>query len=132
MATLSQQQLGIDQITGMPNHVTVTTTVRVDLDQLEEFLLNAGLILELGSSLWGIDGNTFNGGNDHLLSFSPQKITGDGIYTFSQVVHTSVINEDDSWLNRDDEIAAKLDLTSKSPIFPFHTSSWTGTIYGKW
>jgi hypothetical protein len=112
----------------MPDQVKVTTTVRVDLDKVDEFLLNVGLILELQSTIWGIKRKLSDTERTNLFSFPEQRITKDGIYTFSKIVLSDALGEDNVFISRRAEIAASFDLTSKTPIFPFNISIWTNII----
>jgi hypothetical protein len=117
MASLSNPHFQIDILTGMPNDYVVTGTVNVELSQFEMFLVNAGLPLELESNLWGDDGG-LNGADDHLVSFTAQKITGPGTYSFSTTVPIGKLNEDHSWFDQTDEIYNRFSMVSKSELFP--------------
>jgi hypothetical protein len=136
MATLSQPELSLNQVTDMPDHVNVTTTVRINLDQVDEFLLTVGLILELQSTVWEIKRKMAEIDSKNIFSFPEQRITKDGTYTFSKIVASNVLGEDNYnflpprnfLLNRGAEIAASFDLTSKTPIFPFNISISTEII----
>jgi hypothetical protein len=116
----------------MPNQARVTATVRVELSPWVRFLIQNELVdVVLQSSVWGIDGNIWNGRNDHLFNFSDQIITGEGNYTFSTIVPRRLLNEDHSWFNRDDEIAASISLVSSDSSFPLNIRTSTPIIRGE-
>ncbi|WP_445246394.1 hypothetical protein [Microcoleus sp. OTE_8_concoct_300] len=147
------QEIEVDSLTGMPNDPTVNTrvtalknarlqidlfgrrqslarvtaTIKVELDTLA-ILLNSNFLLQ--SSVWGIDGGIFSNGNDHLFNFSNQIITGEGTYAFSRVVPRSVLNEDRSWFNNCDEIAASFNLVSYDSFFPVNKKAMTPILTG--
>lgn len=93
----------IDPLTGNSYQSEVTTLVDVELTPSDMALIQSGRPLTLESSFWGDDGQ-FNGGDDFLFSFTPQNITQSRTYTFSQVVYSSVFNEDNSLFDDWDEI----------------------------
>jgi hypothetical protein len=114
------------------NQARVTATVKVELSPLVKFLIEADFVdFTLKSTVWGIDRGYFTNGNDHLFNFSDQIITGEGNYTFSQVVPRSALNEDRSWFDNRDEIAASFSLTSSDNAFPLNLTAWTNTITGR-
>jgi hypothetical protein len=131
MATLSTQNLQIDELTGMPHDVRLTATVTVELNRIERALLKSGEVdFILQSSVWGIDGNLLNGDNDNLFYFSDQTMTREGTYTFSRIVPRHVLNEDHSRFNRDDEISASFSLRCFDRDFPIDTSIMTPIYRG--
>jgi hypothetical protein len=114
------------------NLARVTATVKVELSPLVRFLVQADLVdFTLKSTVWGIDSGYFGNGNDRLFNFSDQLITGEGNYTFSKFVPRSVLNEDHSWFDNRDEVAAKFTLTSSDNAFPLNLTAWTNTITGR-
>jgi hypothetical protein len=114
------------------NLARVTATVKVELSPLVKFFIQEDLVdLTLRSSVWGIDGGIFRNGNDHLFNFSDQIITGEGNFTFSKFVPRSVLNEDRSWFDNRDEIAASFSLTSSDSALPVNLTAWTNTITGR-
>lgn len=128
MATLSKANLEIDLLNGRPNYAKVTATVKVNLDQFDEFLLSGGLHLDLQSSVLGggpigdiLRPNVQE--NDLLFSFPNQKITAAGTYTFSKVVPRRLLDEDQSSFDDRDEILTSFSLVSKNPLFPLNTIS---------
>jgi hypothetical protein len=116
MATLSNPTFQVDILTGVST-VDVTGTVYVDLSPFETFLVNAGLPLKLQSDLWGNDGD--NGADDdHLISFTPLSITAPGTYTFKATIPTGVLNEDNAWNDKRDEVYNVFRITSETNLFP--------------
>ncbi len=114
------------------NLARVTATVKVELSPWVRFAIQEDLVdITLQCSVWGIDGGIFNNRNDHLLNFSEQIITGEGNYTFSTFVNRRVLNEDHSWFDNRDEIAAKFSLTSSDSALPVNLTAWTNTITGR-
>jgi hypothetical protein len=128
MASLSNPNLQIDILTGEPN-VRVTGTVHVELSQFETFLVNAGLPLYLESSLWGNDGG-LTGRNDHLFSLPTQQITAPGIYTFSAILPSETLNEDDGFGNRGDEVFKLFRMVSGTNLFPVNVEARSWDIKG--
>jgi len=145
---LAPQEINVDPLTGMANNPTgnargpwpslfgvlALTNARLQIDlfgrrqsqarvtvsieiQLNIFNTNRSDLV-LKSRVLGIDGNIFNGYHDRLITFPDQIITKGGTYTFSAVVPRSVLNEDHSWFNRDDEIAARFSLLSPPTDIP--------------
>jgi hypothetical protein len=109
----------------------VTATVKVELSPYVKFLIREDLVdILLQSTVWGIDGNLLNGGDDHLFNFSNQTITRDGTYTFSKYVPRRWLNEDHSWFNNDDEIAASISLASSDSAFPLNKRIMTNMVRG--
>ena len=129
---LRDPQLGI-QTFSYTNQAEVTATVRVELSPFVRFLIEEDLVdITLQSSVWGIDGGFF-GRNDHLFNFSDQLITGEGTYTFRTYVNRRVLNEDNSWFNQGDEIAAKFSLTSSDPaVAGVNLTAWTNIVHGRY
>ena len=114
------------------NQARVTATVKVELSPLVKFFIQEDFVdITLQCSVWGIDGGIFKNGNDHLFNFSDQIITGEGNYTFSTFVNRRVLNEDHSWFDNRDEIAAKFSLTSSDSALPVNLTAWTNTITGR-
>jgi len=124
--------LGI-QTFSYTNQAEVTATVRVELSPFVRFLIEEDLVdITLQCSVWGIDGGFF-GRNDHLFNFSDRLITGEGTYTFRTHVNRSVLNEDRSWFNQGDEIAAKFSLTSSDPaVAGVNLTAWTNIVHGRY
>jgi hypothetical protein len=117
----------------MPNQARVTATVRVELSPGTKFLIESGFVdIILQSTVWGIDGNIWNGGNDHLFDFPNQIIYEEGNYTFSRVVPRRLLNEDHSWFNRDDEISATIRMVSSDSAFPINIRTSTPIIRGEY
>ena len=130
MATLSNPTFEVDFLTGMPSDARVIATVTVELTPFETFLVNAGLPLELQSSLWGEDDGNFDGGDDYLFSFPSQTITGAGTYTFNATVFRGVLNEDSSRFDNSDEVYNSFNLVSQTNLFPVSISANSPTIPG--
>jgi hypothetical protein len=120
MANLSNPTLQIDILTGQST-VQVTGTVYVELSPFETYLVSAGLPLQLESKLWGNDGG---GGEDDLLySLSTLNITGPGTYTISANLPKTVLNEDNSWSDKRDEVYSVFNLVSGTNLFPINVPS---------
>lgn len=127
MATLSNPNLRIDALTGIPYQSRVTATVNVELTPLDMELINSGFPVHLYSSVWGddskLDADNFYG-DDFLFSFTPstpQSITASGTYSFSKIVPNATLNEDnfsrDNIIDRIkniDEIYNRFTMTSTS------------------
>ena len=116
MASLSNPTFQVDILTGSPN-VKVTGTVNVVLSQFETSLIQLGLPLKLQSELWGNDGG-FNGADDYLFTLPTQNITGSGTYTFTATIAKGILNEDNSWLDKRDEVYNRFRMVSESNFFP--------------
>jgi len=130
---LRHPQLNINLSTGIPNHALVTTTVKVELSPLVNFLISFNLVdFTLRSNVWGIDGpGWFQGGaDDYLFGFSDQEITGSGTYSFSRIVPKGWLNEDNILFNRDDEIQGRFNLVSSDNAFPLNLEARSGIIRG--
>jgi hypothetical protein len=114
------------------NRMRVTATVKVELSSSDMALINGGGLV-LQSSVWGIDGGRgiFKNRDDHLFNFSDQNITGSGTYTFSTVVSRGVLDEDHSWFDRRDEIAASISLVSYSSSPPLNLQTRTNIFTGQ-
>jgi hypothetical protein len=101
-----------------------------------KFFLYFNLLnVTLQSNVWGIDGpGWFQGGaDDYLFGFSDKKITGDGTYSFSQLVPKGWLNEDTIWPgNYDDEIQARFKLVSSDNAFPLNLEARSGIITGRY
>ena len=107
----------------------VTATIQIEIDPSVMSLIKSRTVdLTLQSNVWGIDG--WNG-DDRLFNFYNQLITGGGNYTFSAIVPRSVLNEDDSWLDKRDEIAAKFSFASSNSSFPANINKTTRIITGR-
>jgi len=127
---LQNAKLQIDLFGSNWNQAKVTVTIQVVLNR--SLVSSAGGIdsLVLKTKALGIDGNLFNGRNDHLFDFSDQKVTGSGTYTYSKIVPRSLLNEDRSWFNRDDEIAARINLVSSNTFSLLNRVAMTPMIRG--
>ena len=108
----------------------VTAAVRVELGSSEMKLIKNGGRLVLQSRGVGIDNSSFDPmsfdrTNDDLFYFPDQQITNSGIYSFSTVVDSRVLDED-RWHweslgdNGRDEIATKIDLAAYSGTSQAH------------
>jgi hypothetical protein len=132
VTSLHNAQLDINLSTGIPDHARVTATVRVELSKTAIRLIEDDEVdFILQSSLWGIDGNLFNGDNDNLFYFDDQEITKEGTYTFSKIVHLSDLDEDHSWVNDTDEISASISLVCFEPLVPLNIQTMTPIWEGK-
>ena len=120
------------QIDLFGSQARVTATVKVELDTVLLLVASSplGSSFVLQSSVLGIDGNLLNGRNDRLFNFSNQTVNREGTYTFSKIVPRSLLNEDHSWFNRDDEIAASINLVSYNSLFPLNKKATTPIIRG--
>jgi len=127
MATLSNPTFQVDILTGETT-VKVTGTVNVALSPFETSLVSLGLPLTLQAQLWGNDGGA--GKDDLLYSLSSQSITAPGTYTFSATLPKSVLNEDNSWHDKRDEVYSLFRMTSGTNLFPLNVSSRSPDIQG--
>ena len=124
--------LGIETFS-YTNQARVTATVKVELSPILNFFIQQDWIdITLQCSVWGMDGGFFGNGNDRLFNFSDKTITREGNYTFSGYVDRRVLNEDRSWFNNTDEIAAKFSLTSSDPAVPVNLTAWTNIVTGRY
>jgi hypothetical protein len=132
--TTALRNPGLDITTfSYSNQALVTATVKVELSPIVKFFIEEELIdITLQGSVWGMDGGFFGNGNDRLFNFSDKIITGEGNYTFSTFVDRRVLNEDRSWFNNTDEIAAKFSLTSSDPAVPVNLTAWTNIVTGRY
>lgn len=132
MARLSNPTFQIDILTGMPNDYQVTGTVNVELDQFETNLVNLlGLPLYIESNLWGEDSGPNK--EDHLFSFTTQRITAPGTYRFSAIIPRGVLNEDNTIFDKRDEVYNTFSMVSGSNLFginvqPINSPTITGTF----
>jgi len=114
------------------NQALVTATVKVELSPILQFYIQQDWVdIILQCSVWGMDGGILGDGNDRLFNFSDRIITGEGNYTFSTFVNRRVLNEDRSWFNNTDEIAAQFRLTSSDPAVPVNLTAWTNEVTGR-
>jgi hypothetical protein len=129
VTALRNAGLQIDLFGRKRRQARVTVSIEV---QLNVFNRNRSDLI-LDSRLLGMDGNVFNGNHNTLFKFPDQRITTGGTYTFSAVIPRSLLNEDHSWFNRDDEIAAMFRLagppTDTAP-FLVNKTARSSTIRG--
>jgi hypothetical protein len=138
---LKDARLNIDPLrpwegNGFMDGFSITATIKVELDTpspLPFGLMGSPVNLTLQSSVWGIDGVSldFFNKNDHLFDFPDQKITKAGYYTFQKDVPRGVLSEDDSWLDRKDEISVSIGLVNSAGTWPANKNVWTPIVSGK-
>jgi hypothetical protein len=127
VTALKNAKLQINSLTR--SQARVTAIVTVELDMLTYIHAGKGSFA-LKSSVWGIDGNLFNGKNDHLFNFSDQVVREEGTYVFSKIVPRGLLNEDHSWFNKDDEISASINLVSYDSSFSLNKKAMTPIVRG--
>ena len=112
MAAINNARLAIQE--NLPGgNVRADVTCQIRFDQLELFLMQNGLRFRLDCKLWGSD--SILNPDDDLFTY-PRKSFPDGTpslvenVSFSAVMRSSTLNEDDYIGNREDEIYGKLIL----------------------
>jgi len=130
MATLSNPRFEVDILTGMPNDYRVISTVNIDFTPFEAFLVNAGLPLQLQSHIWAYDQGLADSTDDLLFSFPTQSITAPGTYTFTATVPRSLLNEDNTFYDKSDELYSKFSLVSGSNFFPLNIATDSPQVRG--